>query len=159
MGKHSLRAAGEFVRERFRDGCPKIIARLIEDAPGQIQRPATWRPVHRSFSEVGSFAWTITGLPLKFPDRLITRCLSGPRLSTFDSRLMMFHTLNLFRDMGQRLSKPSYAPQRGGTFISARTKLTTRARESSSPEETIVRRTVVPAEPRIKAIAWAAFPP
>ena len=29
MGKHGLGAAGEFVRERFRDGCPKIIARLI----------------------------------------------------------------------------------------------------------------------------------
>jgi len=45
---------------------------------------------------------TITGLPLKFPDRLITRCLSGPRLSTFDSRLMMFHTLNLFPRHGTK---------------------------------------------------------
>ena len=49
FGKHGLGAAGEFVRERFRDRCPKIIARLIEDAPGQIQR-------------------TITGGPFKFSD-------------------------------------------------------------------------------------------
>jgi hypothetical protein len=51
-GKHGLGAMGEFVRERFRDRCPKIIARLnrvealrrriVEDAPGQIQRPATF---------------------------------------------------------------------------------------------------------------------
>ena len=41
MGKHHLGAVGEFVRERFRDGRPKIIARLVEDAPGQIQRTIT----------------------------------------------------------------------------------------------------------------------
>ena len=35
-GKHGLGAVGEFVRERFRDGGAKIIARLAEDAPGQI---------------------------------------------------------------------------------------------------------------------------
>jgi hypothetical protein len=35
-GKHGLGAAGEFVRERFPDGGAKIIARLVEDAPGQI---------------------------------------------------------------------------------------------------------------------------
>ena len=34
-GKHGLGAVGEFVRERFRDRCPKIIARLVEDAPGR----------------------------------------------------------------------------------------------------------------------------
>jgi hypothetical protein len=58
IGKHDLGAAGELVRERFRDGCPKIIAPLIHDAPSQIQRLATWR----------SFTWTITGGPFKFPD-------------------------------------------------------------------------------------------
>jgi hypothetical protein len=62
MSKHGLGAAGEFVRERFRDGCPKIIARLVEDAPGQIQRSATWR----------SFTWTITGGPFKIRDRAHT---------------------------------------------------------------------------------------
>jgi hypothetical protein len=29
---------GEFVRVSFRDGGAKIIARLVQDAPGQIQR-------------------------------------------------------------------------------------------------------------------------
>src|ERR1035437_8374037 len=51
-GKHGLGAAGEFVRERFRDGGPKIIARLSHDAPSQIQR-------------------TITGGPFKFPHWLV----------------------------------------------------------------------------------------
>ena len=37
-GKHSLGAVGEFVRVSFRDGGAKIIARLVQDAPGQIQR-------------------------------------------------------------------------------------------------------------------------
>ena len=63
MGKHGLGAVGEFVRERFRDRCPKIIARLIEDAPSQIQR-------------------TITGLLLKLTDfslQTSTFCLLAGR--------------------------------------------------------------------------------
>ena len=83
LGHHGLGAVGEFVRERFRDGCPEIIARLIHDAPGQIQR-------------------TITGLPFKLPDWLVTFCLSGPRLSIFDSRLVMFHALNFISRRGTK---------------------------------------------------------
>jgi hypothetical protein len=37
MSKHGLGAVGEFVRERFRDGGAKIIARLIFH-PGRISR-------------------------------------------------------------------------------------------------------------------------
>ena len=95
MGKHGLGAMGEFVRERFRDGCPKIIVRLVEDAPGQIQRSATWR----------SFTWTITGAPFKFSDRLVTFCLSGARPSTLVWGCFMRSIL--FQPVRQRLSKLS----------------------------------------------------
>ena len=51
-GKHHLGAVGKFVRERYPDGCPKIIARLVEDAPGQIQRTITGLPLFRENSTV-----------------------------------------------------------------------------------------------------------
>jgi hypothetical protein len=45
-----------------------------------------------------------------------------------------------------------------GIFTSALSKLTTRPREFPSPGEAMVRRTVVPIGPRIKATACANFP-
>ncbi len=52
MGKRNFGPLGESVRVCFRDASAKIVARLIHDLPGQIQR-------------------TITGLPFKFPDWLV----------------------------------------------------------------------------------------
>ena len=75
MGKHGLGTAGELVRKRFRDGCPKIIARLIQNVPSQIQR-------------------TITGLLLKPANRNILFSVQGIHAFFFLTLNSQLSTLN-----------------------------------------------------------------
>jgi hypothetical protein len=104
FGKHRLGAVGEFVSKRFRDGRAKIVARLIHDAPRQIQR-------------------AITGLPFKFPDWLVNFSFHVPILfqtvrqrlskpifpirhkifSTFDRK--PYSTITLYPARGPRLAR------------------------------------------------------
>jgi hypothetical protein len=93
MGKHGFGAAGEFGGECFRDGCPKIIARLVEDAPRQIQR-------------------AITGLPFKIRDRRVSLCLCRSRRSTLGFRLLLILQFHLELERSGLASIQVIAPER-----------------------------------------------
>jgi hypothetical protein len=101
MGKDHIGAVGEFVRERFRDGCPKIIARLIQNVPGQIQRTITGlllKPANRNmlFSVQGIHAFFF----LTLNSQLSTSAIRDRRVN------FSFHALNIISSGAQRLSKP-----------------------------------------------------
>ena len=71
FGKHGLGAMGEFVRERFRDRCPKIIARFVKDAPGQIQRTITCLLLELADFSIQPLAFSLRNGPFKFRHRRV----------------------------------------------------------------------------------------